>query len=373
VATNARRQLPATGRRLHPRAGRLVVNPRHVALAGLVVVAGAVLLAKAVGAVGTPPPASPEGAVATVRPRPPATPSGPCGDLQRRIDMAPAGSTLDLVGCVYSTSATIDKPLTLKGATISVARSSIGLLVTADRVTLDGLTISGTQSSDYEDSEIGISVNATAEDPVTDLTIRGCDIGDLGGSAVNLIHVVDVTISDCHVHDVAYAGLRVLSGRGGLIEGNTVQRIGMAGTGPGANAYGIDLEAIASGDLAKDPPTSDIVVQGNTVEDVPTWHALDTHNGLRITFSGNIVRRAMRAIFITTDSLGNRSRDITVTGNQLFAPPRSVSGAIAVTLYDVDGVRVTDNAISRAWRGPPVYDYQGRSTDVVVSGNRRMP
>ena len=97
-----------------------------------------------------------------------------------------------------------------------------------------------------------------------------------------------------------------------------MQRIGVQ-LANGDNAYGIAVSAYGG-----EPRSSDVTVTGNTVEDVPTWHGLDTHGGLRIAFTNNTVRRASRALFITTDTSGNRATDITVTGN-VFGSPAPVT------------------------------------------------
>ncbi len=76
----------------------------------------------------------------------------------------------------------------------------------------------------------------------------------------------------------------------GTISSNTVQRIGVQ-LANGDNAYGIAVSAYGG-----EPRSSDVTVTGNTVEDVPTWHGLDTHGGLRIAFTNNTVRRASRPV-----------------------------------------------------------------------------
>jgi outer membrane biosynthesis protein TonB len=308
-------------------------------------------------------------------PTPVATPTSvACGTLQARIDAAAAGSTLDLTGCTYAARATVGKPLTISGATIRPPAGTAGLTVTANDVILDGLTIIGSNGTTYNGSEYGVFAEGTAAAPIRRLTVRGSEIGSFGHAGIYAGHVADLRVSGNTIHDVVYAGLRVDSGVGGLVDGNTIQRIGVFGASANSNnAYGITLTVIASGDLVKDPPTSDFVVRGNTIEDVPTWHALDTHAGLRITFADNIVRRSMRALFITTDSLNDRSSDITVTRNQFLSPAPISTNIVAVTLYNTVNVSVTDNVESGWGSTSPVYDYTGGSTGLATSGNSVTP
>ena len=104
----------------------------------------------------------------------------------------------------------------------------------------------------------------------------------------------------------------ILSGRDGRVAGNTVARIGVVGAEANDdNAYGIALS-----NEAGQPRTPRFVVDGNTVTDVPTWHALDTHGGQNIDFTDNVVRRSSRGLFCRRDG----ATDITVTGNR-FDPP----------------------------------------------------
>jgi hypothetical protein len=308
-------------------------------------------------------------------PTPVATPTSvACGTLQARIDAAAAGSTLDLTGCTYAARATVGKPLTISGATIRPPAGTAGLTVTANDVILDGLTIIGSNGTTYNGSEYGVFAEGTAAAPIRRLTVRGSEIGSFGHAGIYAGHVADLRVSGNTIHDVVYAGLRVDSGVGGLVDGNTIQRIGVFGASANSNnAYGITLTVIASGDLVKDPPTSDFVVRGNTIEDVPTWHALDTHAGLRITFADNIVRRSMRALFITTDSLNDRSSDITVTRNQFLSPAPISTNIVAVTLYNTVNVSVTDNVI-KGWTPEVAVDDAGQlSTGLVVADNRFTP
>ena len=118
--------------------------------------------------------------------------------------------------------------------------------------------------------------------------------------------------------------------------------------------------------------STDVVVDGNTVETVPTWHGLDTHAGVRISFTNNTVSGAPRALFITSDGSGRKAADITVTGNR-FLSPAPASDAKAVTTYPTVNVSVTGNSASGWGSDNFFHDYQGQSTGLVVSGNAVTP
>lgn len=295
----------------------------------------------------------------------------PCGlSLQAEIDAAAAGSTLALGGCTYRSGATVNKPLTIVGATVSVPPGEAGITVEADDVTLDGLVLAGPQSATYVFDEMGVYVLATPAEPIRRLTIRNSEIAGFGGFGTYLRNVADLRLEGNRVQDIVYAGLMVLSGTSGAIESNTVRRIGVVGSEANErNAYGIVLTTQGDGE----PPTSRFVVNGNTVEDVPTWHAIDTHGGRQLVFSGNTIRRSMRGIFITTDNARNAPTDIAIVDNQLLSPAPIVSNIMAITIYSAHNLAITGNTVSGWGAGHFFTDFEGLSTGVVIDGNTVEP
>jgi Right handed beta helix region len=286
-----------------------------------------------------------------------------CGSLQGRIDAAAAGSTLRLSGCTYVGGATIGKSLTIAGGTLNVRAGGVGLNVTASNVTIEGMHIAGPNKTSYNSAEYGVYALGSASAPISHLTIRDTDIGSFGSDGIYAMYVANLLVSGNTIHDIVYAGILVYSGQGGRIQGNVVERIGVHGASANSNnAYGIALSDQGGA------PTSDFVVTANTVQDIPTWHALDTHGGHRISFTDNTVRRASRGIFITTSS-SSRATDVTVSGNKLLVPAPVTTNLEAVTTYNTVAVTITGNTIT-GWGGSTIEDYEGMSTDLVVTGNR---
>jgi nitrous oxidase accessory protein NosD len=287
-----------------------------------------------------------------------------CGSLQARINVAPAGSTVRLGGCSYAGGATINKPLTLIGGILRVRSGGFGLKVTANDVTIEQTRIIGPNNTTYRQAEYGIYASGSAGSPIRHLTIRGVDVGSFGNDGIYAKYVANLVVSGSTIHDIVYAGVLVISGQTGQIQGNLIERIGVHGAAANDNnAYGVALTDQGG------VPTSDVIVRANTVEDVPTWHALDTHGGQRISFLNNIVRRSSRAIFITV-SPSSRATTVTVSGNQLLTPvPNNLE---AVTTYDTVSVTITGNTIT-GWGGAAIEDYQGLSTNLVVADNVVTP
>ena len=232
----------------------------------------------------------------------------------------------------------------------------------ASNVTLDQLVIIGPQASSYSWNEVGV----LAESPVSNLVVRNSTIRSFGNAGIWVGPATNPLISDNTVEDTVYAGIMLVSASGGRVDGNTVQRIGVVGSeANGGNAYGISISDEGG------PVSTDVVVNANTVEDVPTWHALDTHSGQRISFTNNTVRASMRALFITSTT--GRATDITATGNVFESPAPVTSNTRAVTTYDAVDVTVTGNTAT-GWGSAPFFvDYNNLSTGLIVSGNAVTP
>ncbi len=247
------------------------------------------------------------------------------------------------------------------------------MVVTTNDRTIDGVSITSSGTTGVAISAVGSAAN-----PIRNLTIRNCSIKGFD-TAIEVRYVVNLVIENCLIQDARYGGIMVFSGTGGRISGNTIQRIGYQ-TAPAVavNAYGIALSRVGTSNLTAEPPTSNFTVSGNIVEDVPTWHGLDTHAGRNITWSNNVVRRCMRPFFITG---GNGINPIdNVLSNNRIESAKSFTGSgslAAITLVNLQGGAVTNNAVSSTYPRPFVYDYLGNdpagSVGVTISGQTVIP
>lgn len=278
----------------------------------------------------TPPPVTPP-----APPPPPVTPppvTPPAGlvyrDWQAAVNAAKPGDALDFTGTFY------DKQLTVTSKT--------------------GLTIIGGE-------------------------LRGLDKAYNG---ILLDRCTDVDVLGVHVMDCTYAGIMVLSGLGVWVEGCTIERIAVpqynaaikAG-GPGAwnmNAYGIAFTD------TNGTPSRDCWAFVNLIDQVPSWHGIDTHGGDTITINDNTIHRTNRAIFITDSSVA--PRDIVLNRNVMDTPTPRPDVAktypyneVAVTLYRAAGVSGTGN-IADGWPSGNHLDNSGKtSTNVTVQVTARNP
>jgi hypothetical protein len=305
-------------------------------------------------------------------PRPSLGPSAspePCGRLQQRIDQAESGSVLDLTGCTYEAAATIDKPLVLTGATIRPPRGTPGLIIDADDVSIHLVRLLGPDGETWENETTGIAIMAPPASPVARLRITDSEIRDFS-NCIRIRNVQDPYIAGNTIEDCVYAGVLVLSATGGIIEENEIRRIGTRGADANdGNAYGIAV----SHQFDDDPASSDVIVRENTVEDVPTWHGLDTHGGSGILFFGNRIGGSSRAIFITGGPNGARASDIDIVDNVLLGPEDPTRNDYAITTYDTSDVRVRYNTAS-GWLDDHFFnDYTGLSTGVTIESNTIEP
>jgi parallel beta-helix repeat protein len=284
-------------------------------------------------------------------------------------------ATTMLVGATSGSLVGPDDPSTPPSSSAPAAVASDPIVVSKDDVTIEGVAIRGSGAGS------GIRAVGTAADPIDNLTIRDCFISGFE-VGIEVRHVRNLVIERCTIDDSVYAGILVYSSQDGRISENTIRKVGFytpLDTTYENNAYGIALTRLASPDYLTHPRTSDFIVEGNLIEDVPYWHCLDTHAGERITFTDNVTRRCPRAIFITTDGLATRPSDITVSANRLEQGLEVEGGTnlVAITLVNVQVGTVRDNEISTTYPQPFVQDYLGEdpagSTDVSVSGSRAIP
>ena len=285
-------------------------------------------------------------------------------DAQAAIDAATAGSTVDLTNRTYSGSITINKALTLKGLSITSGSGQTAVHVTADNVTLDGLTLQGPQYAVWVSEECGIKAMGTPSNHITGLKIHNCLIRSYGDLGIENDYCDDIEIINNIVEDIVYGAMMLLSITGGLVQYNTVRRVGMDGSSADQsnNAYGI---AISSQDPSIDIKSSDVIVDRNIVEDIPTWQGMDTHAGVRIYFTNNIVRRCWRGFFITSDGSNRTNEDCIVQYNRVEAP--TTNDGYGIQLVNSDGGTFSDNNLIGWDDGTAVFQLD--CVGVTISGN----
>lgn len=230
---------------------------------------------------------------------------------------------------------------------------------------IDGWTIKCPGDQVYDAATTGIWINQP------NVTVRNTTISGCGNADVWIDGATGFLLESNTFTDAAYAGVITTGATKGTIRGNLVQRVGTRGHERNANAYGIAISMWNDG-----IPSSDVVVDSNTIEDVPLWHCLDTHGGQRINFTGNTTRRCPRAIFVTSNVEHVELPVGTIVARNTMLEPVSGASAggtnpVAITLYETRSTSATDNAAAAGYPDPIVYDYLLKSQGLVNAGNRR--
>ena len=266
----------------------------------------------------------------------PSTPS-PCpSNLQTAINNTATNGTLNITGCSYSLASpvTVSKAMTIQGGTITTTTKAI--TIAASDVVISGVHIVGPQYTTYNSGQIGIYANSA----IQNITVKNNIIENFGEDGVRLANVTNLNVSGNTIKNIVYAGILIVSGAGGTVNGNSVTNIGVVGyEANGMNAYGIALTDQGG------VPSSGITVSGNTVDNVPQWHGLDTHGGRNLIFSGNTIHRTNRAIFLTSSDGNGPAQNITVNQNTMDTPTKRVD-VLNTYPYNEVGITVVSGAVN---------------------------
>ena len=205
--------------------------------------------------------------------------------------------------------------MTVSGGTVQA--STRALDITTSNVTVSGMTLQGPGYGSYKnDYAIGIR-GSSATAYLSNVTLSGNTISGWDGDGIFASFVHGFTFSNNAISNIWYAGIDGASLQNGQITGNQIQNV--VGT---PNAYGIILSR-SYGGLAQYPRSSDVLVSGNTIQDIPNWEGLDTHGGQRIQFVNNVIRDVRNPIMVgdCPDASGGLPMfaplDVTVSGNTI--------------------------------------------------------
>jgi hypothetical protein len=201
--------------------------------------------------------------------------------LQAAIDSAAPGAVIDVTGGpVYRELLVIKRPLTLIGAKVD---ASVG---------------------------VGDTVYGVHLDNAHDVTLRSCDFGKASYCGVMGISSWNIRIEACTVHDIVNKR-------------------------PDFNAYGI-----AASDYGSNR-SHDWAIVGNTIDNIPNWHGIDTHGGQRITIEDNVIHRTNRAIFITS---GYIDADLVTLNRNTMDLPTKRPDVANTYPYNMRGITIIDGS-----------------------------
>jgi hypothetical protein len=311
--------------------------------------------------------------------------------IQSAINAVDTGGTVVIPAGTYKITAalTVATAVTITGTgTIHQTASAHGFTVTADNVTIEGITLtgrhSGTVTLDVDEDAIHV-FGASAAAPISNVTVRDVTISGWGMYGVQLKWVEGFTVANCRITRIGYAGVSATSSVRGLVCRNEISTISPGSSG---DMYGVALSRDETDSLTTDPHCSDIVVQGNVVEGV-AWEALDTHGGQRITFSGNVIRNCYVGVAVVgSDDSTNTTmwapRDVVVSDNVIDSGADDGSAGYGISIAGAPGATSADPAVEYATcsvtgntiRGHGTEDnsisgaiYARNTEGLVVSGN----
>lgn len=282
------------------------------------------------------------------------------------VVVCPEGDKYRLTGPV-----TLGKPVTLRGGEWHPSTTGSGLTVESSDVAIEGARITSDAATTNTTQRL-IHALGTSNAPLDRVRIRDVTIAGGRYIAVALTWVRDFEITGCSISDVQYAGVMVLSGKGGIVSRNSVRDI-LRGD-PFVNAYGIAITDVTNDEAGR---SEDVTVDSNLVSDVP-WEGIDTHGGRRIRFVNNTVERCSSGIAVLS---GNQNRtvaveDCLVANNTIAYGTGGAQGSSAIKFHGAqdDGRAqgsglVVGNTITGFDRPVHVWNID-RSVSNVVGNNR---
>jgi len=255
-------------------------------------------------------------------------------------DTAAINAALAVGGEVYFPSGTyrvtsplrVQIPTALRGAGTGHSRilqatagPGVTIEITSNHVALTGLSILGPSLAvdSYIGGETGVRASgAVAGVRLDDVRIRDCEVAGYGYHGIELTRVSNAVVAGNVVRRIGYAAIACHSTYDVLVDGNAISSV-KPGEPIGYNAYGIFFSYMGDRPTSEDPVSARCIANGNIIVDVPSWEALDTHDGQSITFSNNIVEGCRIGIQAggtgPAAQAGITMHDISITGNTLIA------------------------------------------------------
>lgn len=285
----------------------------------------------------------------------------------------------------------VTRPMTIVSDLAEIHQETAGtgiFLVTASDVTLAGLRLTGpghTADGGVADTAITVT-GASAAAPVSRFTARGNVISGFGFYGVEMHHVQDFEVVHNTIFDLWYNGIHGGSCIRGIVAHNNIRNL-VANSGANQQPSGIAFGRLETDSLVTDPPSSDILISDNLVED-STWQGLDTHGGRRMIFANNRLRNCGRAIQVgpSDDSLNAETWapiDCLVIGNDItsgvadgsaqpgitFSGAHSGAAVIQRATGAVIGNVIRGHGTDEAGGGLSAGIYIHTTLGVIVAGN----
>jgi hypothetical protein len=214
----------------------------------------------------------------------------------------------------------------------------------------------------YVPNEIGLFSPGT-----TDARRRGfvvsdnVDFTDWGSHGIALAFTSDIEFRAITVHGCGYGGIQMLSCANGKILHNEV---GAIGPGASGNCYGIscthdsanynkDPRADTDGRHVANPFSIGMLVEGNTVYDIPLWAGIDFHGAWDCTANANHVYNCRNALMMQGSSRdgvdysgeNNKVTNNSVTTRRLHGEPTTITEVTRLGISVNGGHKIRHRAV----------------------------
>jgi hypothetical protein len=212
----------------------------------------------------------------------------------------------------------ISKSMEIRGVKSRIDQETAGETIfelTASGVSINGMILVGPQFVTYVEGERAINAEGSDKDNFySNIKVFNNEMSSWGGYGVRFEFVESFSIANNYIHDMARAGILMVSARRGEITHNIIEDV--TGIAP---AYGIVLSRQPEVSIINYPKPEEIVISSNVVHNVTNWEGIDLHAGHNITITGNVVTACYAGISVTSANAGAvltfASTNISVTGN----------------------------------------------------------
>jgi len=283
--------------------------------------------------------------------------------LQRALN-----SGAKIVDCGQGASYTISSTLTIPtgvyingNAATFTTGTHFKVLDFANGGGVYNLNMIGAGGATYTSGSIAIGCSGTNNAPaaptyVAGPVIEGCKISGYGEYGIFFEYVKIARVCGNKITNIGYAAIGGVSCEDVVVDGNIIKDI-TAGSA-GGDAYGIFMDRNNGTSETAEPRSYRCIITNNTISNISATaadngHAIDTHGGVEILISGNIIKNCEGGIYLTAS---------TISGLQALGPLRCT---------------VSNNVISGGFNGYGIIVYGARNggsgvewaEDCIVSGN----
>lgn len=264
--------------------------------------------------------------------------------------------TVDEITCAISTTIEgIGQGLSgVYAATLGANKAA--LKFTESGVVLKNFTVRGPSTATYVADENGIAFSATSSARKSNAYVSHVEVKNFGSKGISPVHYDDVTVSESHLHDLAYAGVLAEGSHNLKVLNTTIKNITPGTVG---DAYGVSTTRSATGGTN---PVG-FVFDGNYVSNIASWEALDTHGGSNGVISNNVVKDCKIGINIAPNDVSHvASHDIVIANNPIYKGDLSVThNGIIVGGYDASSLAYNIAVNGNTVRGMGFADDTGAS------------